>query len=43
LQALSALRIVDMNLNLKDFIDIVAKVEGEDDHSPSSSYRDLEE
>jgi hypothetical protein len=43
LQALSALRIVDMSLNLKDFIEIVTRAEDEDDQSPSSTYRDLEE
>jgi hypothetical protein len=43
LQALSALRIVDMSLNLKDFIEIVTRAEDEDDHSPSETYRDLEE
>jgi hypothetical protein len=32
-----------MSINLKDYIEIVSKAEEEDDHSPSSTFRDLED
>jgi len=32
-----------MSINLKDYIEIVSKAEEEDDHSPYSTFRDLED